>query len=206
MARYAMALGRPLLKADVERAYAHSRSAAEAARYLGVDYRTFKKYGKLYGIWQTNPGGKGIPRPGAYHPFSLESIMEGKHPNYNHKRLKERLIRAGVFKNECALCGYSQTRVDGRVPLTLYIKDGNKHNLAIDNLELRCWNCYFITAGRMDATLKRLDSTEEENTMGPHVIAEDFAERARLEDITLDEKTIGELQVEALKALDKEDG
>lgn len=198
MAKYAMALNRPLIKADIERGYAHSRSAAEAARFLDVDYRTFKKYAKLYGIWHTNPGGKGIPRPGAYHPFSLESILQGKHPNYNHKRLKERLIRAGVLKNECALCGYDKARVDGRVPLTLYIKDGNKHNLSLENLELRCWNCYYLTAGRMDVTLDRLDTTEEDNTMGPNVLAADLAERMQLEDVKLDESDIEKLQQEAL--------
>lgn len=198
MSKYVMSLNRPLIKADIERAYAHAHSASDAARFLDIDYRTFRKYAKLYGIWITNPGGKGIPRPGAFHPFSLESIFEGKHPNYNHKKLKERLIRSGTFKNECALCGYNQARPDGRVPLSLYIKDGNKHNLALDNLELRCWNCTYLTAGKMDVTLDRLNNTEVEKAMGPNTFAADLAERMQLENVTLDEKDIEKLQQDAL--------
>ena len=39
---------RPLLQAEIELAIKNSQSAKGAARFLGVSYNTFKKYGKMY--------------------------------------------------------------------------------------------------------------------------------------------------------------
>lgn len=171
-------INRPLLKRDLEIAYAHSRSAAEAARYLGVSYKTFKKYATMYDMLKTNPAGKGIPRPKMKGASSLIEILEGKHPHYNKKRLRERIIRSGILPNECALCGFKEARVDGRVPITLYQKDGNLNNLKLDNLELRCYNCIFLTTGKIDHNLLMI---------GPQVFEKDvnelLGENINVEDI-----------------------
>lgn len=143
-------LPRPLLKRDIEAAIANSMSAAGAARYLGVNYITYRKYAKLYGLFQTNPTGKGIKKVSRKGAAGLDTILGGQHPNYSHRRLKERLVRAGMLKNECYLCGYKETRPDGRGPFILNCIDGDQQNLKLENLELRCFNCWFLTTGRLD--------------------------------------------------------
>ena len=43
---------RPLLESEIKDAQSKSRSAFEAARLLEVSYNTYKKYAKLYGIFE----------------------------------------------------------------------------------------------------------------------------------------------------------
>ena len=143
-------LGRPLLKKDIEVAYQHSRSASAAARYLGVSYPTFKKYAELYGMFKINKSGVGIPRPKKKGAAGIEDILAGKRPNYPNKKLRLRIIRLGILPLKCELCGYDQVRMDGMPPLTLYFKDGDIHNKRLDNLELRCYNCMYITTGKVE--------------------------------------------------------
>jgi hypothetical protein len=136
---------RPLLQSDIERAQMNTRSAMEAARYLNVDYKTYKKYAKMYGLHDKhiNQSGRGISRKKKTGVFGLDEILAGKHPNYDHTKLKERLIRAGYIAESCSLCGFDKKReIDGRAPLVLHCKDGNKRNLHLENLELRCYNCF----------------------------------------------------------------
>ena len=48
----------------------------------------------------------------------------------------------------CCKCEFNEQRVtDYRVPLLLNYKDGNKKNWKRDNLELLCYNCYFLFIG-----------------------------------------------------------
>jgi hypothetical protein len=141
---------RPLLQRDIERAMANSRSNSEAARYLNVNIETYKKYAKMYGLYDQhrNRGGKGQPRPKMRGAWGLESILAGEHPTYPHRRLKARLIAAGRKAETCDLCGFNRKReVDGRSPICLYCLDGNNQNLQFDNLQFRCYNCVFLTTG-----------------------------------------------------------
>ena len=52
---------KPLLESQIKDAQSTSRSAFEAARKLGISYNTYKKYAKLYGIFEDlkNPYGIG---------------------------------------------------------------------------------------------------------------------------------------------------
>jgi hypothetical protein len=141
---------RPLLQRDIERAIAQTHSNAEAARYLNVNFDTYKKYAKAYGLYDQhkNIGGKGQARPKMKGAWGLDSILNGEHPNYPHRRLKARLIVAGRKKAACDLCGFDRKRdVDGFVPIVLYCLDGNHRNLAFDNLQFRCYNCTALTTG-----------------------------------------------------------
>jgi hypothetical protein len=81
------------------------------------------------------------------------------------------MIRAGIKKNECEMCGYIQTRPDGRGPMLLHCKDGNIRNLLLDNLEVRCYNCTFITTGRVDSRFLL--------TPNPVALQRDFQERLK---------------------------
>jgi len=53
---------RPLLESEIKGIQKKARSAAEAAKLLGVSYNTYKKYAKQYGIFEDlkNPFGLGI--------------------------------------------------------------------------------------------------------------------------------------------------
>ena len=55
---------KPLLESQIKAAQEASRSAFEAARTLGVSYNTYKKYAKLYGVFEDlkNPYGIGIEK------------------------------------------------------------------------------------------------------------------------------------------------
>jgi hypothetical protein len=141
-----------LLQRDIERAQRETRSHAEAARFLNVAFTTYKKYARAYSLYDTdhkNPSGKGISKLKSKGLFGLEEIFEGKHPNYDRHKLKERMIRAGYLPNECSICAHNKQRPDGRGPYTLDYIDGNRLNLQKDNLQLICFNCQYLTTGRI---------------------------------------------------------
>lgn len=194
---------KPLLKKDIEIAQAHTKSAAEAARYLRVSYMTYLKYAKTYGIHEQhkNQGGKGIPRHRNWGPVGLKNILAGNHPRYSHRRLKERMIMAGIKKNECELCGFKETRPDGRAPLQLYCKDDNPYNLKLENLELRCFNCYYLTVGKVDAKVLSGFLGGKKHVVGPEVFDKDMQDRIEEEGVNLD---IDEIQKEAQQEIQNE--
>jgi hypothetical protein len=121
-----------------------------AARYLGVNYFTYRKYAKMYGLWNPKPNIRGQrnifdPERGKY---PLSEILQGMHPEYHVFRIKDKLIRSGVKEPKCELCGYSEKRViDGKIPLVLNFMDGDEKNHKLDNMKLYCYNCTF-TSGK----------------------------------------------------------
>ncbi len=87
---------RPLLESEIRNIQKKARSAAEAARLLGVSYNTYKKYAREYKLFEElkNPSGIGIRRnntsSGGFH--SLDDILAGKYPNYPIWKLKKRIL------------------------------------------------------------------------------------------------------------------
>jgi hypothetical protein len=143
---------RPLTRRDIETAQSHTRSGAEAARWLNVDYTTYRKYARMYDLHERhkNPAGRGMPRKVINGMFGLKSLLAGEHPNYDRRRLKERLVRAGYLPEACSMCGFKEKRiVDGRCPLILHHTDTNRSNFALDNIDLRCLNCTYLTTGKV---------------------------------------------------------
>jgi hypothetical protein len=58
------------------------------------------------------------------------------------------MIAEGYFLEECCNCHMKERRVlDYKMPLLLHFKDKNKKNYRIENLELLCYNCFFLTVG-----------------------------------------------------------
>lgn len=144
----------PLLGSDIKRAQERARSASEAARILDVSYNTYVKYAKMYGLHEgfKNQEGVGISKGFAFSGggAKLDDILNGKHPNYPPNRLRNRLISAGYMEEQCMCCGFSEKRItDSRVPLQLNFKDGDTHNHAFENLELLCYNCFFLQVGNL---------------------------------------------------------
>ena len=150
---------RPLLESEIRDIQKKARSAAEAAKLLGVSYNTYKKYAREYKIFEDlkNPSGIGI-RKGTqtntgFH--SLDDILAGKYPNYPIWKLKRRLLLSGYMKEECCNCGYCERRItDHRVPLILDFLDGNRKNHKYENLRMLCFNCYFLIVGNITGPKK----------------------------------------------------
>lgn len=145
---------RPLLESEIRVAQDESVSAAEAARKLNVSYNTYKKYAKLYGILERCKCVNSKGHPKVHNPYRgkypLEQILLGMHPTYPPHRLKKKLLDSRLKNEKCEICGYSETRItDGRVPLVLAFKDGDRSNHLIDNLEIICYNCYHNTHGNL---------------------------------------------------------
>lgn len=158
--------GRPrrdLTESVIRNAMKHTQSNFQAARYLNVSIETYRKYARLYIDQESgktlyelhkNNSGKGIKRVRWRHEISIEKINEimssESYRAINQQKLKNRLIYEGILKMECYRCGHHEKRVvDYKQPLILSFKNGNKNNWKIDNLEMLCYNCYFLYIGNL---------------------------------------------------------
>ena len=141
---------RPMTKNIIESAIESTRSNAEAARWLGVSYNTYKKWSKYYGLFEKNlnQSGKGVRKRPSNFKIKLEEIFEGKHPDYPNSVLKKRLINDGLLNDECSVCGWNEKRItDDKLCLSLDYIDGDINNKGYDNLRILCPNCYFTNVG-----------------------------------------------------------
>ena len=142
----------PLMEGEILNVQSKARSALECSRLLGVSYQTYKKYAKLYGIFDNclNPTGLGISKGkgAAGGEYTPEKLLNGAHPGYPDYKFKKRLIDTGYLEEKCSLCGFEERRIsDHKVPLALNYKDEDNKNRNWDNLELLCLNCFFLTVG-----------------------------------------------------------
>jgi hypothetical protein len=141
---------RMLLESEIMAAQSISKTEHEASRRLGVSYMTYRKYAKMYGLHGRvmNMGGKGIDKSiknedGGKYP--LNKILEGKFPNYSTHRLKDRMVRSNRIEQKCNKCGFGEARIlDNKIPLLMNYIDGNPKNKLRDNIELLCYNCFFL--------------------------------------------------------------
>jgi len=56
-------------------------------------------------------------------------------------KLRNKLIKDGLKKNQCECCGLSEW-MNKPIPLELHHKDFNHYNNSFDNLEILCSNCH----------------------------------------------------------------
>jgi hypothetical protein len=157
-----MPSAKPLTKEQILAAMSQTMSNMAAARYLNVSYQHYKKWAKNYDATEEgyknlfeqhlNQAGKGIPkflRADGPEP-ALIDIIEGRidASSFNPDKLKYRLITEGFLKEECSECGFHERRVnDYKIPLLLNFKDNNKKNYRKENIELLCYNHYFLQVG-----------------------------------------------------------
>jgi hypothetical protein len=65
--------------------------------------------------------------------------------SFEPSKIKQRIIAEGYISEECQICNFNERRVtDYKIPLLMNFKDGNKYNYLLLNLELLCYNCYFL--------------------------------------------------------------
>jgi hypothetical protein len=140
---------RPILKGEIEEAKKHSPFASQQAKWLGIAKSTYKKYARMYGIYEPSPHNKGSKwmYDSERGHFPLSKILEGQfvdNPSVSDWMVKDKLIRSGKVPPKCNICGYDKRRItDSKIALLLDHKDGNRRNYAIDNLQLLCLNCTF---------------------------------------------------------------
>ena len=194
-----------LLKVDVERAMRNTMSNNAAARYLGVNVKTYKKYASRYtdeegnNLYEKhlNQAAAGVPKYSLRTPGNsqLMDIMEGRLPKsfISLKIFKHKLIIEGFLKEECCRCGYHEKRIlDEKAPILLHFIDGNKKNWKLENLEFLCYNCYYLTVGEVFEK-KQLEALEDFNVKNNQAIDFELPEnKAQLikESINLENKYI----------------
>lgn len=165
---------KPLSKSLVLQAMSKTGSNRAAARYLGVSFPHYKRYAKLYvdeesgqTLWEKhkNQSGTGIPKflRNSGKNVALLDILEGRVPisHFTPEKIKSRMLEEGYLKDECNICKFHERRlIDYKVPLLLHYKDGNKTNFSLNNVQLLCYNCYFLTVGDI-FTKKDIEKIED---------------------------------------------
>lgn len=118
---------------------------AQAANSIGMSHTSFRRIAIRYSLYRPNMGGKGTNKP-RKDVFPLEDILNGKHPQYQTYKLKIRLIRESLIKDECSQCGWNK-KIDGREFTTCELDhiNGNKHDHRKENLRIICPNCHSLT-------------------------------------------------------------
>ena len=141
-----------LTESMIKHAIENTKSQSEASRWVGVSYNTYKKYAKIYGLWEEhkNQSGLGIKKGWGSYKIPLESIFNGTYRStyYTKTRFKKRLIEEGYLYEECSICGWNEQRIsDEKICLNLDYADGNHDNKNKENLRLLCPNCYLSNNG-----------------------------------------------------------
>jgi len=168
-----MPKAKPLSKEQILAATKQTTSNRAAARYLHVSFTHYKKFAKtylgdngktLYEI-HMNQAGRGIPKflshKGKLPP--LKDILSGKIPieHFTPQKIRDRLLQEGYLISKCYSCGHNEQRVlDSKQPLLLDFKDNNKKNFELSNIQLLCYNCYFLYVGNV-LTDKQLMGIED---------------------------------------------
>ena len=155
-----MPKAKPLTKEQILAAMSQTLSNRASARYLNVSYVHYKRWAKLYesdthdNLFEQhkNQCGKGIPKflRGKGKEPALIDIIEGRVDvsSFSPDKIKYRLITEGHLLEECSTCKFNERRVsDYKMPLLLNFKDNNKKNYRKENIELLCYNHYFLTVG-----------------------------------------------------------
>lgn len=159
-----------LSKEQIEAAQGKTLSNMAAARYLHVSYQHYKKYAKMYGLFEShkNQSGKGIPKflKGSKKMPPMIEIIEGRvaASHFDPNKLKYALIEQGYLSEECAICSFKERRVlDYKMPLLLHFKDNNSNNYSLDNVQLLCYNHYFLTVGDVfnEKDVKQIETKQE---------------------------------------------
>lgn len=172
-----MPLAKHLSKEQILDALSKTKSNRAAARFLGCSYTHYKRHAKLYKDIDgktlfdkhLNPSGKGVPKFLSKTGIigSIKDIIEGRisASHFTPQKIRDVLISEGYFKEECGRCGLHEYRLtDFRMPLILNFKDKNKKNYAIKNLELICYNCYFLFVADLFSE-KQILHLEDNKTM-----------------------------------------
>ena len=108
-----------------------------AAKFLKVDWRTFKKEAEKYNLYN--------PTKQENKKFNLSDIIfNDLHPQYPTSKLLPRLVKEGYKTYNCEVCSISEYN---KKPISLEVNhmDGNNGNHKLENLQILCPNCHSQT-------------------------------------------------------------
>ena len=136
-------------KQDILKWIEENQSKAFICRQLKCKPETLNSYLQKMNIeYKGNKGGKGIRVCQNYK--TAEEYSKGTCVKSSVLRMK--LIRDGVKKPECEICGISIWQ--GVVlPLELHHKNGNHFDNNLENLQILCPNCHSIQEGNAGANI-----------------------------------------------------
>lgn len=151
-----------------------SYSYAEIARKLGIhskggNYNTLRRHIKKWNIDTRHFIGrrwnKGRKFPSSQTP--LKFYLDNSKP-ISSWRLKNKLIKAGIKKNKCEICGISEWN---HKPITcqLHHKNGNNKDNRLENLQILCPNCHSQTDSYAGKSLR---VTEPKKKLSPEEVRE----------------------------------
>jgi hypothetical protein len=168
--------GYEMTEDQVRSALASASSIKEAARKINVSYPTLKRYSKMYVDPNTgktlfdmfkNQAGRGVKKSfdKKLANYYLEKVLrEGQNPKPERiAKLKEIVLEKMLLPQVCDMCGFCERRLtDMRVPLLLNFKNKNKSDWRQENLQLLCYNCFFLYIGNplTMETIKRVEAIE----------------------------------------------
>ena len=164
---------KPITREQLLAAMKMTKSNMACARYLGISYMHYSRHAKSYIDAETgktlfelhkNQQGKGIRKHLGGKDPDLKALMSGELfiKSLSVNRYKDKLIQNGHIEEKCNSCGFNEQRVnDYKAPLLVHFKDKNKMNWKIENIELLCYNCYFLHIGDVFNT-KQIKHIEED--------------------------------------------
>lgn len=120
-----------------------SLSMAQAAQQLNLHFNTFKRYALKFNCYKPNQSGKGMHKT-SNRDINVYEIIEGKHPQYQTFKLKNKLFKKGIKERKCECCGLSEWN-NLPIPLELHHIDGDRTNHKLENLQILCLNCHAQT-------------------------------------------------------------
>ena len=145
-----------ITKKMIEDAQKQTKSNSEASRWLGVNYLTYRKYAKIYGLWERhlNQRGVGIKKGYGKYRKSLEELLStDRKVKLTKSYLKKRLIEDGWTQEECSNCSYNEiVMTKDKVALLIDFKDGDSSNTTMSNIRLLCPNCYLSFNGHFPSS------------------------------------------------------
>lgn len=189
---------KPISKEMIINGLQYAKSIKSLARYLGCSYVHLRKYMKLYtdddGVSfqekYKNQKGIGIRRmqPGSTKATEekINKILAGG-PGWESvdpSKFVQEVIRMGYFAECCNKCGFRERRmIDYKVPLLLNFQDGNKNNFKQDNIELVCYNCFFLYIGEVFTSHQKraLQSKQETRTQPTMELDDEYWEKVKFE-------------------------
>ena len=124
----------------------NSNTMSEAASKTGMHFNTFKNKAIKLKCYNANQGGKGTskPKPPGKFNIPLDEILNGKHPQYQTFKLKNKLFESGLKQNICEECGTFEWN-GKEIKCELDHVDGDRTNHKLDNLKILCPNCHSQT-------------------------------------------------------------